>query len=162
MGLFEAPGDHDRLLSQTVGLHGPEVAVASFAARWGASAVDMNDPPVPQADEVVDRHADAALVIDANDVDARAGQRACDGDDGNLVRQHPQTSHAQGGRDHDEGLATIPQKRLCGPAVVNGADDRREDQLMPAGLCRGIQAVDDLRVEGLVDAEGDTDESRSR
>ena len=110
---------------------------------------------------MVDRHTNAALVINTNDVDARAGQRTCDGDVGDLIGQHPQTSHTQGGRDHDEGLATIPQKRLCGPAVVNGADDGRENQLMPAGLRRRIQAVDDFRVEGLVDAERDPDEPRS-
>lgn len=72
----------------------------------------MHDPSVPEADEMVDCHANAALVINTNDVDARAGQRTCDGDDGDLIRQHPQTSHTQGGRDHDEGLATIPQKRF--------------------------------------------------
>ena len=101
------------------------------------------------------------LVINTNDVDARAGQRTCDGDDGDLIRQNPQTSHAQGGRDHDEGLATIPQKCLCGPAVINGADDGREDQLVPSGLRRRIQAVDDFRVEGLVAAERDPDEPQS-
>ena len=160
MGLLKASGDDDRLLFQTVLLHRLEVAVAPLGARRGGPAIDVHDPSVPEADEMVDRHDDAALVIDANDIDAGAGQRACDGDDGNLVRQHPQPSHAQGGRDHDQGLATIPQECLGGSAVIDRADDRGEHQLVPAGLGRGVQAVDDLRVEGLVDAEGHADESR--
>ena len=88
VGLLKASWDDDCLPMQAVHLHRLEIAVASFAARRGGPAVDVHDPSVPKADEMVDRHDDAALVVDANDVDARAGQRACDGDDGDLVRQH--------------------------------------------------------------------------
>jgi len=55
-----------------VSLHGPGVAGPSFTARRGAPAVDMHDPPVPEADEMVDRHTNAALVINTTDGAARA------------------------------------------------------------------------------------------
>ena len=119
-------------------------------------------PTAVEALEAVDRHGDAAAVVDAHDIDAGAGQRAGDRDDGDLGGQHAQTGGAERGGDHDQRLAAVAQEGLGGPPVIDRSDHGGQHQLVPAGLRGRVQAVDDLGVKGLVHPEGDPDEPRAR
>ena len=91
--------------------------------RSGRTAVDVDDPLVTEADEVVDGEGEAAAVVDPHDVDGAAREGAGHRDDGDLVGEDPQAGHADGGGDHDEGLDAVAQEGLGGAAVVDRVDD---------------------------------------
>ena len=160
--LLESAGQDRGLRAQAVRRHRLQVAGPPLGARRRGPAVDVHNAPVPEAHEVVDRHGDAAAVVDAHDIDAGAGQRAGDRDDGDLGGQHAQTGGAERGGDHDQRLAAVAQKGLGGPPVIDRSDHGGQHQLVPAGLRGRVQAVDDLGVKGLVHPEGDPDEPRAR
>lgn len=72
------------MVVQSVAAHGA-VTAAPVGGDDASAAVDVDDLPMAESDEVVDDLTHAVVVRGAYDVECGAGDPAADGDDGSLA-----------------------------------------------------------------------------
>lgn len=104
-GCFRAvPVQDSDAVVEAVAPHGRAVAAAPIGGDDTPAAVDVDDLPVPQADQVVDELAHAVVVRGADDDQTGVGEATADGDDGGLAVEGGERVGGGGRPEQDQGL----------------------------------------------------------
>ena len=151
--LGESSGQHD-LGQRRRTAHRRAVAAPPLGGTCRATAVEQGDAGVAQAPQVLDGEAQAGGVVGAHDTDLLAGGRAQDAHHRHPYREAGELRRGLGAAEQDDAFAPLGEQGVHRGALRPRASDTAQDELVGRRVRMRVEALEQVAVEGVPDAEG--------